>query len=248
MEMRYFKEYSRYLNRDMEWKLYGHAGRPCLIFPCQSGRFFDWEDRGMCRLAQRWIDEGKLMLISADSIDPESWDNQGEARPRIEMQERWFNYLCEELMPRAFDMIAPQYWGKVLVGGASMGAFHAVNTYLRRPDIFNGTIALSGLYDSELFFGDYCDDLVYRNTPNRYMANFPADHPYHALYAQADRFIVCAGQGAWEDQAVASTLKLKAILESKGIPVEVDLWGYDVNHDWPWWEKQWVYFLEKTLG
>ena len=128
MEMRYFKEYSRYLNRDMEWKLYGHAGRPCLIFPCQSGRFFDWEDRGMCRLAQRLIDEGKLMLICADSIDPESWDNQGKARPRIEMQERWFNYLCEELMPRAFDMIDPQYWGKVLVGGASMGAVHAVNT------------------------------------------------------------------------------------------------------------------------
>ena len=36
MQIRYYKEYSRYLNRDMEFKVYGHAGRPILIFPCHS--------------------------------------------------------------------------------------------------------------------------------------------------------------------------------------------------------------------
>ena len=95
MQIRYYKEYSRYLNRDMEFKVYGHAGRPILIFPCQSGRFFDWEDRNMCNLAAPWIDAGKLQIITADSIDRESWDNDGPARPRIEMQERWYNYVCE---------------------------------------------------------------------------------------------------------------------------------------------------------
>jgi len=68
MQIRYYKEYSRYLNRDMEFKVYGHAGRPILIFPCQSGRFFDWEDRNMCNLAAPWIDAGKLQIIAADSI------------------------------------------------------------------------------------------------------------------------------------------------------------------------------------
>lgn len=41
MEMQYFKEYSPELGRDMECKLYGHAGRPMLYIPCQDGRFFD---------------------------------------------------------------------------------------------------------------------------------------------------------------------------------------------------------------
>ena len=41
MQIRYYKEYSRFLNRFMEFKVYGHAGRPIVIFPCQSGRFFD---------------------------------------------------------------------------------------------------------------------------------------------------------------------------------------------------------------
>lgn len=36
MEMQYFKEYSPELGRDMECKLYGHAGRPMLYI--LSGR------------------------------------------------------------------------------------------------------------------------------------------------------------------------------------------------------------------
>ena len=69
MRTEYFKEYSRYLDRPMEWKVYGHGGLPCFVFPCQGGRFYDWEDRGMCALAGRWIDSGRLTLICADSLD-----------------------------------------------------------------------------------------------------------------------------------------------------------------------------------
>ena len=38
MEMQYFKDYSPALGRDMECKIYGHAGRPMLYIPCQDGR------------------------------------------------------------------------------------------------------------------------------------------------------------------------------------------------------------------
>lgn len=81
MQIRYYKEYSRYLNRDMEFKVYGHAGRPILIFPARAGRFFDWEDRNMCNLAAPWIDAGKLQIIAADSIDREAGTRTGPARP-----------------------------------------------------------------------------------------------------------------------------------------------------------------------
>ena len=39
MEMQYFKDYSPALGREMECKVYGHAGRPILYIPCQDGRF-----------------------------------------------------------------------------------------------------------------------------------------------------------------------------------------------------------------
>ena len=203
MQIRYYKEYSRFLNRFMEFKVYGHAGRPIVIFPCQSGRFFDWEDRNMCNAAAPWIDSGKLQIFTVDSIDPESWDNNGPERPRIEMQERWYNYICEEFVPRLLEINREQgedHTGCILTGGASMGGGHAVNFYLRRPDIFNGTIALSGLYSSGMFFGSYMDDLVYRNSPCDYMRNFPTTHPYMKLFEKADKFIMCCGQGQWEEE------------------------------------------------
>lgn len=252
MQIRYYKEYSRYLNRDMEFKVFGHTGRPIIVFPCQGGRFFDWENFGMCQVAAPWIDAGKLQIFCADSIDHESWDSVGPERPRIEMQERWYNYICDELVPRVLEINREQgedHTGRILLGGASVGAGHAVNFYLRRPDLFNGTIALSGIYTmAEEFFGDYMDDLVYRNSPCNYMRNFPEDHPYKELYAKADKFIMCCGQGAWEDKLLASTLELQKILESKGIHPWVDIWGTDVSHDWPWWRRQWPYFLENILG
>ena len=47
MHTEYHKEYSPRLGRDMEFKVYGHCGKPVLAYPCQNGRFFDWEGFGM---------------------------------------------------------------------------------------------------------------------------------------------------------------------------------------------------------
>ena len=248
MEIRYYKEYSHHLNRDMEFKIYGHAGRPVLVFPCQGGRFFDFEDRKMHELAAPWIDSGRMQMICVDSIDKESWDNNGPARPRIEMHERWFNYIIEELIPRFHEINGGQYMGQIIAAGCSMGASHAVNYFLRRPDVFNGTIAMSGCYRADMFFGDYMDDLVYANSPLNFLPLMPNDHPHIALYNQAQSFIVSVGQGAWEDELLASTRELKDVLASKGINAWIDIWGTDVIHDWPWWMIQWPYFLGHVLG
>ena len=50
-----------------------------------------------------------------------------------------------------------------------------------------------------------------------------------------------------EDELLADTRKLDSILKAKGIPAFVDYWGYDVSHDWCWWQKQAAYFLGKIL-
>ena len=36
MKVEYFKEYSNCLNREMEFKIYGHTGIPLLVFPAQD--------------------------------------------------------------------------------------------------------------------------------------------------------------------------------------------------------------------
>ena len=37
------------------------------------------------------------------------------------------------------------------------------------------------------------------------------------------------------------------LLWSKGIPHDLDMWGHDVDHDWPWWRKMLPYALGKLL-
>ena len=128
--------------------------------------------------------------------------------------------------------------------GCSMGANHSVNTFLRRPDLFGGCLALSGVYDTNVFFGDWMDKTLYDNAPLAYLRGMPKNHPYVKLY---QKIVVCVGQGAWEDEGVRTTRDLEAQLARLGVPAWIDYWGSDVNHDWPWWKKQVVYFLPFML-
>jgi esterase/lipase superfamily enzyme len=249
MKTQYFKEYSPALGRDMECKVYGHAGRPVVFIPCQNGRFFDFEDFHMAEVWAPWIESGQVMVCSVDTIDQETWsDVNGDPYWRIRRHEQWMEYLSRELAPGLRGM-ARDYNGwdgepGVMAFGCSLGATHAVNLYFRYPEVFDSLLALSGIYTGEYGFGSYMDELVYLNSPVHYLAGLPNDHPYIQLYNQ-HRGVVCVGQGAWE--VPETTIQLRDICQSKGIELWVDLWGQDVEHDWPWWYRQVPYFLPKLL-
>ena len=38
------------------------------------------------------------------------------------------------------------------------------------------------------------------------------------------------------------------LLHSKGIPHRLELWGYDVAHDWPWWRKMLPHYVGNVVG
>ena len=241
MQTRYFKEYSPVLGREMEGKIYGHAGRPVLFVPCQDGRFFDFENFHMDDVFAPWIESGQVMVIAIDTMDVETWSGKGEAYSRIRRHEKWMCYLVEEVVPFIHHVSGRR---DIIAFGCSLGATHAVNLYFRFPAQFTGLLALSGIYTAEYGFGSYMDEVVYRNSPVHYLSNTPADHPYVEKYNR-NQGIICVGQGAWEE--VSTTRILDELFREKGIRVWVDYWGHDVNHDWPWWYKQAAYFLPKLL-
>lgn len=250
METQYFKQYSQALGRDMECKVYGYAGRPVLFIPCQDGRFFDFENFSMTDVWAPWIDSGQIMVFAIDTMDKETWSNEhGDPRWRICRHEQWMRYITDEMVPfmrnLANDRNGWTGYPGVMVFGCSLGATHAVNLYFRRPDLFDGLLALSGIYTAEYGFGNYMDDLVYANSPVHYLANMPADHPYIELY-NLKKAIICVGQGPWE--LPDSTRQLQWILQGKGIDAWVDFWGYDCSHDWYWWYRQGEDFVPYLLG
>ena len=250
METQYFKWFSPELNRDMEMKVYGHAGRPVLFIPCQDGRFFDFENFKMTDTWAPWIERGEVMVFSIDTMDLETWSNKtGDPRWRIERHEQWMRYIVNEVAPFIQQMANERNgWDGtpgIISFGCSLGATHAANLFFRYPEIFTGTLALSGIYNASYGWDGYMDQDVYNNSPVDYLAGMSWDHPYIEKYRN-NRGIICVGQGAWE--MPETTRRVAEIVAEKNMGVWVDFWGHDVAHDWDWWYKQVPYFVPHLLG
>ena len=233
----------------MECKIYGHAGRPMLYIPCQDGRFFDFEDFHMADTLAPWIESGQIMVLSIDTLDKETWsDTNGDPYWRIRRYEQWLHYIVDEAVPKIRCLSQERNgWDDlpgVIAFGCSLGATHAVNLYLRDrtssaavwrsaastpPTMLRRLHGRAGV--PELSRGLY--------------AELPHRPPLYGAVPEPEA-VICCGQGAWEQPD--TTWYLKRIFEAKGIPVWVDLWGHDVNHDWNWWYKQVVYYMPYILG
>lgn len=248
MNIEYHKQYSDRLGRDMEFKVYGHAGKPVICIPCQCGRFYEFEDLHMLDVYAPYIESGRIQVFTIDTLDSETFAAGGEPRPRLEKHENWIKYIIEEAVP-LFTNINSTANGekfKFVVTGISLGALHAATLFFRFPDIFDSVMCLSGLYSNEPYFGNYHDDLTYINSPQQFIKNMPWDHPYLEKY-RSGKMIFCVGQGAWERESLESTRYFADVLKEKRINAWVDIWGEDVRHDWEWWYVQAAYFLPKLL-
>ena len=249
MHVEYHRWWSPHLMRDMELKAYGHWGMPFIVFPCSRGRFFDYEGMGMIEAISDTINSGKIKLFTVDSVDEETWYNFNvTAKERNDRHEAYDRYITNEVIPLIRSHCdSPNQ--RVMTNGCSMGAYHAVNFFLRHPDVFEGVIALSGLYRLDRKeFGLSKDELtaVYFNSPITYTAHLE-DQWFLDQYRRS-QIIVCVGQGAWEHEAIEDTRTLDNLFRQKAIPAWVDYWGFDVNHDWPWWYRQMNHFLEHLYG
>lgn len=244
MNIETHKHWSGCLNQEMEYKVYGHAGKPVLVFPAQAGRFFEFENFGMVGAVGELIDAGQYQFFTADSIDAQSWANWNAApADRARRHEEYDRYIVQELAPAIRERCGAG--AKLVATGVSMGGYHSANFFFRHPDIFDGLVSLSGLFQLRRFIGDYMDGNVYFNSPLLYLANL--EDPWYLDQYRNSKIVICAGQGAWEEEMNADIRALRQILERKSIPAWIDLWGSDVSHDWPWWRQQLPYFLRKML-
>ena len=66
MQVSYHSQDSRHLGRPMEYKVYGHGGRPVVVFPTSNGRFYQYEDSGMIDELRIFIDSGQIQIWTVD--------------------------------------------------------------------------------------------------------------------------------------------------------------------------------------
>jgi esterase/lipase superfamily enzyme len=218
---------------------YGHYGRPVLVFPSEQGRAWDFESNGMVGAVADLIDAGRVKLYCVDSGDGASWSNNTEPlEERARRHDDYEQWILHSVVP----WIASDCGGPIEIAtlGCSLGAYHAANIALRHADVFPLAIGLSGNYDPTSWhaWGEL-GDATYFHNPMAYVANFHGEH-LEWLRNQLSLLLV-VGQGDWEVDPTGSLPSTRAfadLLSSKGIRHELDVWGYDIPHDWPSWRDQ----------
>ncbi len=231
------------LNKNMEIVAYGHYGNALLMFPSAAADYLEYERFYLIDSIKKYIEDGKFKVYSINSINSESWLNH-EMHPRDKaIRHQQFNqYVIEEVVPHIYrdcDGEVPIY-----TSGVSLGALHAVNNYFRRPDVFAGTIGLSGIYDLKAYTKGYFDQDCYFNSPMDYLPNLNDEYWLNLLRSK-HHVHIASGRGAYEDPQ--ASIDFGRILEAKGIPHEIDLWDSEWSHDWPTWRAMLPYFLESKF-
>ena len=227
---------------------HGSWGRPVLLFPSEAGGARDAEGNGMLDAVRWLVDEGRMSLFCVDSLDAWSWSNRDlPTEERAQRAGTYAAWVSEQVLPH---VVAETGGGsEVVTVGVSLGAYHAVHTTFQRADVAPVAIGLSGNYDPTTWngWGDLGDATYFAN-PSAYVANMEGDH-LDWIRSRASILLV-VGQGPFEEsptRSLSSTLSFADVLSRKGIRHELDVWGHDSAHDWPWWHRQIAHHLPRFV-
>ena len=218
---------------------YGHYGFALLLVPTAAADYLEYERFQLIDSLSPFIDAGKLKVFSINSINNESWMNTHmDPRHKVIRHQQFNEYVYNEVIP--FIRTHTSQETPIYICGASFGALHSMNLFLKRPDLLNGVIALSGVYDLTEYSKGYFDDDVYFNSPQHYMPNL-TDHNILEQIRRSQHIHIFSGSGPYEDPNAARSFA--SILYSKGINYQLDIWGHEWPHDWNTWRHVLPHYL-----
>ena len=223
---------STHLSKNVDIAVYGRYGFAILLFPTFSDDPLENEKFGLIESISPGIKKGKFKVFSVSSVNFESWLNDDlSPAEKSERHYKFNNFIIEEVVPFIFGECGGPV--PIIACGASIGAYHAANTYFRRPDILYGVIAMSGTYNIEHLTKGYFDDNCYFNSPIHYLPNLTDSYWLSFLVNKKHCYIL---SGSGKNEFPDNANHLSGILNSKGIPHELCLWGPEWEHDWKTWK------------
>jgi esterase/lipase superfamily enzyme len=231
--------YSHRLQKEMPIAVYGNYGFALLLVPTAAADYLEYERFQLMDSISHFIDNGTAKVFSISSINNESWMNDHlDARTKIERHRQFNDYVYEEVIPFVKSHTSNET--PIIICGASFGALHSMNLFLKRPDLLNGVIAMSGVYDLTEYSKGYYDEDVYFNSPQHYMPNLN-DHYLLEQIRKSHHIHIFSGSGAYEDPGASG--RFAKILYDKGIQYELDIWGQEWPHDWNTWRHVLPHYL-----
>ena len=232
--------YSPALSKDMPVAVYGTYGFALILIPTAAADYLEYERFQMIDAIAPFINAGKVKVFSINSINNESWMNkQMEGAHKAIRQNQFNEYVFNEVIPFVRSYTSDDT--PIITSGASFGALHSMNLFLKKPDLINGAISMSGVYDLTEYTDGYFDEQVYYNSPIHYIPNL-TDPWFLDNIKKSHHIHLVTGSGAYEDPE--ANRRFAGVLYNKGINYELDIWGTDITHDWPTWRKMLPYYLD----
>lgn len=243
MERQIHNWFSPNLHKHMDLAVYGHYGFALLLIPTAAADYLEYERFLLIDAIRHHIDSGKVKVFSINSINSESWLNDRmHPRDKSIRHQQFNSYVFHEVVP--FIRTHTSHDTPIIPCGASLGALHAANLFFKRPDLFEGVIAMSGDYNLSTYTKGYYDEDVYFNSPLQYMANLD-DNFFLPRLREKRHIHFLTGTGNYENPDASR--RMSTVLHAKGIPHELDIWGPDMSHDWPTWRAMLPYYLESRF-
>lgn len=239
MERQLSSWYSPRLQKEMPIATYGHYGFALLLVPTAAADYLEYERFQLIDSIRGFIEGGKLKVFSINSINNESWlNNEMDPRHKSIRHQQFNSYVFEEVIP--FIRTHTSAETPIIICGASFGALHSMNLFLKRPELIQGVLALSGVYDLTEYTKGYFDDDVYFNSPQHYMPNL-SDHFILEQIRRSNHIHIFSGSGPYEDPE--GSRRFASVLYNKGITYELDIWGPEWKHDWDTWRQVLPHYL-----
>jgi esterase/lipase superfamily enzyme len=226
-------------------KRWGHFGTPFLLFPTAGGDLEELERFGLLAALAPTIEAGRIKVYSVDGLSIRSWLlGRLSLEGSVRFHGGYDEFLREEVVQRIReDCLSTSI--EIVLAGASLGALTAVGALCLHPDVFRGALGLSGVYTlasltrlelaPELDFASPVSFLRTRSEEN--------SSPLPALRRR--RVLLGTGEGALERPA--ESRRLAAVLEARGVPHTLELWGAGRDHDFRTWREMLPKYAERLI-
>jgi esterase/lipase superfamily enzyme len=234
---------SERLGKEVKVVRWGESGTPVLVFPTAAGDCEECERFKLIHVLAPFLSENRIKVYSVDSVAGQAWLDQDMPRHQAaRMQNQFDAFVYNEVVP-AIRVDCRQPDIEIIAAGASIGAFNALASITRHPDVFKSAICMSGTYDLKKFMSEEPTQDYYFSSPLHFLPSLAEGEQLKKL---RERFIVLAhGQGRWEDPD--QSWRVADVLGTKGIPNRVDAWAKEWDHDWPTWRAMMPQYLDELL-
>ena len=227
-----FRWHSPHVEQEIQLVRWGRFGTPVMLFPTAGGDAEEVERFHLIGALMPLIEADRIKVYSTDSIAGKAWTSkQHSAEYCSLLQNRFDNLIYREIVPAIRkDCETPDI--EIISTGASIGAFNAVASICRHPDVFKMAIAMSGTYDlSKYLEGRFIQDF-YFCSPLHFLPGLEGS----VLEMLQTRLILLpSGEGDYED--IGESWRMAKVLGDKGIPNRVDSWGTEYQHNWVTWRE-----------